>query len=293
MGDSDPPVCGRQPRCLGGQARHQWRLAVEHLSRGTNYDYGDGIAVDADRNVYVAGSSQSSWGTPRAAWMGYSDAFVAELDANGALLWNTFLGGTGYEFAYGIALDPSGGIGVTGKSGSTWGTPIREWLGSKDPFVARLDAEGAVTWNTFLGGAESDLGWGEAGNDIVADANGGFIVTGSSEYTWGNPIRQWAGNSDAFVAAFDASGQLEWNTFLGGSSWEEGHGIAVDQSGAIYVGGNGATWGTPIRPLGGSADAFVVKIANTPPVAVGQTVTTPQSVALAIALTATDDEVIT
>ena len=225
---------------------------------GTNYDYGYGIAVDSSGNVYVTGSSYS-WGNPVRAYTSNYDAFVAKLDSSGALQWNTFLGGTGPDFGYGIAVDSSGNIYVTGYSSATWGTPVRAFSGSDDAFVARLNSSsGALQWNTFLGGGSDDLGYG-----IAVDSSGGVYVTGYSIATWGTPVRAFSGSDDAFVARLNSSsGALQWNTFLGGTGHDEGYGIAVDFSGNVYVTGYSyTTWGSPVMAYqGGYSDAFAARL---------------------------------
>ena len=75
------------------------------------------------------------------------------------LTWNTFLGGTGYNAGLDIAVDGSGNIYVSGTSGKTWGNPVRPFIGGQESFptdsnafVAKLDSNGTLIWNTFLGG---------------------------------------------------------------------------------------------------------------------------------------------
>ena len=117
-------------------------------------DYGQAIAVDGSGNVYVAGHSNATWGSPVRAYSGSGyDAFVAKLNSSGSLTWNTFLGGNGGEDqANGIAVDGSGNVYVTGWSVATWGSPVTAFGGgSSDAFVAKLSSSGSLTWNTFVG----------------------------------------------------------------------------------------------------------------------------------------------
>ena len=67
-----------------------------------------GIVIGGNNNVYVTGSSYSSWGSPIRPYSLYSDAFVAKLDSNDNLLWNTFLGGSDYDWDSAISLDNDG-----------------------------------------------------------------------------------------------------------------------------------------------------------------------------------------
>ncbi len=83
--------------------------------------------MDGSGNVYVGGYSYATWGSPIRAYTSSADAFAAKLDSGGNLTWNTFLGGSGYDFGNGIAVDGSGNVYVGGYSCATWGSPIRAY----------------------------------------------------------------------------------------------------------------------------------------------------------------------
>src|SRR3972149_669569 len=113
------------------------------------------------------------------------DAFVAKLDASGGtLLYSTFLGGSGYDPAYGIAIDASGAAYVTGQTfddvtdfPTTPGAYDTTHNGRWDAFVAKLDGGGrALLYSTFLGGSGGDVGYG-----IGVNASGAACVTGSTD----------------------------------------------------------------------------------------------------------------
>jgi hypothetical protein len=236
---------------------------------GGGGDYGGRIALDSSGNVYVAGWSDTGWGTPVRAHVGAvnADAFAARLNSSGGLIWNTFLGGSGDDRGRAIALDGSGNVYVAGDSNDTWGSPVRAFTSSlpEDAFAARLNSSGGLVWNTFLGGSGLDYG-----NAIALDGSGNVYVAGWSGETWGTPVRAHAGavNADGFAAGLDSSGALTWNTFLGGSGADYGNAIALDGSGNVYVAGRSTTtWGTPVRPYSSSApdDAFAAKLSAPPP----------------------------
>jgi hypothetical protein len=89
-------------------------------------------------------------------------------------------------------------------------------------------------------------------------------VTGSSDSTWGGPVRPYTGGQDAFAARLDSSGNLAWNTFLGGNGDDGAYSIAVAGYGDVYIAGySDATWGSPVRSYTGRSDAFVAKISDT------------------------------
>ncbi len=225
---------------------------------GSGTDYGNAVAVDGSGNVYVAGYSAATWGAPvRAFTGGLYDAFAAKLDSNGNLTWNTFLGGSGYDNGSAIAVDGSGNVYAAGYSAATWGSPVRAFTSATlDAFAAKLDSNGNLTWNTFLGGSGVD-----SGDAITVDQSGDVYVAGLSDATWGSPIRAFTSGNDAFAAKLDSNGNLTWNTFLGGSAFDHGYGIAVDGSGNVYVAGSSAaSWGSPIRAFRSGNDAFAAKL---------------------------------
>ena len=77
---------------------------------------------------------------------------------SGSLIWHTFLGGISQDNASEIVVSADGNIYVAGTSYSTWGNPLRPYIGnSRMAFVAKMDLSGALAWNTFLGSG-SDYG---------------------------------------------------------------------------------------------------------------------------------------
>jgi len=235
---------------------------------GIGLDIGESIAVDGSGNVYVTGYSDASWqGTtpPRRAYMGNDESFAAKLDASGDLIWNTFLGPGSDDYGAGIAVDGSGNVYVTGESSASWQeatAPQRLHSGGVDAFAAKLDASGDLIWNTFLGAGSNDVGRG-----IAVDGGSNIYVTGYSYASWQGataPRRLYSGGVDAFVAKLDTGGNLVWNTFLGDIGSDNGEGIAVDGSGNVYVTGySNSTWqGTaaPQRVFSGNVDGFAAKL---------------------------------
>ncbi|MBI5034786.1 MAG: SBBP repeat-containing protein [Chloroflexi bacterium] len=223
---------------------------------GTDYDDGNNIAVDPNGNVYVAGDSQASWGSPLRLLAG-TDPFVAKLNSSGALQWNTFLGSSGNDYGFGIGEDPSGNVYVAGRGNATWGSPIQPFTGNWDVFVAKLNSNGTIVWNTFLGGISID-----GGGNLVVDSTGTVYVIGISASPWGSPVRAFSNSIDSFAAKLNTNGGLQWNTFLGGADgFDDGIDIATDTSGNVYAAGlSTATWGSPLHTYSGGQDGSAAKL---------------------------------
>ncbi|MEQ1826588.1 MAG: SBBP repeat-containing protein, partial [Pirellula sp.] len=223
---------------------------------GSGTDAGRGITIDNGGNVYVAGDSTATWGTPVRAYTTGTDAYAAKLNSSGTLVWDSFLGGTGNDNGRGIAVDSSGNVYVTGDSNATWGSPVRAFTaGSTDAYAAKLDSSGTLNWNTFLGSSVAEFGYA-----IAIDTSGNVYVTGSSAGTWGTPVTAHTTGTDAYIAKLNSSGNLTWNTFAGGTGTAIFRSIVVESSGNIYVAGDStASWGSPVWAKSTGTDATLTK----------------------------------
>lgn len=221
-----------------------------------NDDQTSHIAFDNEGNLYVTGLSTASWGSPISPFAGVRDAFVAKLDKNGTLLWNTFLGSGSLDYGQGIAVDPDGKIYVTGISLASWGNNIlNPHAGGLDVFVAQLDENGIYQWNTFYGSAYDDYAY------VLAFDGANLYISGYCQGGWGNPIHGHSGGWDAFILKLEKNGAYRWHTFLGSGATDQGYGITVDVPENVYLTGESyASWGNPIHPHAGGVDGFIAKL---------------------------------
>jgi YVTN family beta-propeller protein len=266
---------------------------------GNGDDYGDGIAVDADGNVYVTGSTTSTnfpvvnaaEPTPHfsSTTTIFGDAYVAKLAPGGnSLVYATYLGGTGGDTGWAIAVDGAGNAYVAGDTTSLVDFPVvnapqpiaggasRGFQG--DAFVAKLAPGGnALVYATYLGGNGDELAYA-----IAVDAAGRATVAGftsSSNFPTARapqPQARYMYPANAFVTRIiSASGVYTWDysTYLGGTNQDSAAqdvatGVALDAAGNAYVTGRTNSADFPlIHPVqatyGGGTDAFVTKIIST------------------------------
>jgi hypothetical protein len=254
---------------------------------GAQADIGQAIAVDSPGNAYVAGYTFSSdfpiQNPYQGSTAGEPDAFVAKLNpAGSALVFSTYLGGSGDDRGLGIALDTSGSVYVAGVSRSTDFPTVAAFQsanrGERDAFISKLNSAGSnLMYSTLLGGAGADQA-----NAIAVDSSGNAFVTGftqSSNFPTYTPVQAVLGISggsfcganpcaDAFVSQMNSSGgALNYSTYLGGSGADFGQAIALNSSGVAYVTGSTASTNFPAivgayqASLAGVAgNAFVAKI---------------------------------
>ena len=287
-GSAQTGLHGSQNAFVAGFASTTGYLIYSTYLGGSGTDYGNAIAVDAAGDAYVTGSTNSTnfpiaGGPFQSTLKGGADAFVAKIGPpGGALIYSTYLGGSGNDEGNGIAVDKSGAVFVTGDTAST-DFPVLPGAyqstfggGASNAFVTRLDGSGQTLLNsTYLGGKGAD-----AGLAIAIDSTGNSYITGSTAST-NFPITGDAfqssiqGTANAFVTGLNASGSgLLFSSYLGGSGTvsatvgDYGTAVALNCAAGLVVAGvtssNNfpATSGTimPAYP-GEGPDGFVAQIA--------------------------------
>jgi hypothetical protein len=252
---------------------------------GSDTDSGNGIAVDAS-GIYVVGETDSNnfptVNAYQATFAGATDGFISKLKPDGSnFLYSTYFGGPAQDAATAIAIDSAGNAYITGWTASTTSFPLTPGAfqttyggGANDAFVAKLNAEGALTYSTYVGGSNGDAayGIGVVDTSTAPDSLGTVNIVGqttSTDLPTASPIQKAnEGNTDAFVTRLVPTGcGTTLSTYLGGHSSDFGQGIAVDASGNAYVTGRTSS-NDFLSPLtnpyqattGGSFDAFLVRL---------------------------------
>ncbi len=215
---------------------------------GSGGDVGYAVAVDGAGYAYIAGMTRSidfpttSGAFQSSAPSSWADAFITKLTPDGsALVFSTYLDGTDWSQANGIALGEYGVIYVVGSTNTrdfpvTPGAFQPYLAGAWNAFVTKLSADGSqLLYSTYLGGSGYD-----DGNAIAVDIAGDAFVTGNSQST-NFPTTSGAFQTtpgQVFVTKLASDGgSLMYSTYLGGPSIGAGTGIAVDIMGNAYVTG--------------------------------------------------------
>jgi outer membrane protein assembly factor BamB len=241
-------------------------------------NYGWGIAVDEVGYAFITGFTTSMYfpttaGAYDRTYNGNDDIFITKLSQSGnALIFSTFIGGTGNDDGRDITLDIQGNVCIVGKTGSS-NFPITSNAydathnGDSDVIITILSNLGnALIYSTFIGGASLD--WGNA---ITFDPTGAIYITGttsSEEY----PITTDAydptpnGDWDVFITKLTTDSGLIYSTFLGGSNVDYSLDIKIDTNGYIYLAGYTSSSNFPTTPgaydrtYNGNGDFFITKM---------------------------------
>ncbi len=255
---------------------------------GSNDDYGYGVAVDGSGNVYVTGYSNSATAdfNPGGSGgiltnIGEFDVFVAKYNSAGNFLWAKSMGGNSADQGFGIAVDGSGNVYVTGyfssvtadfNPGGSGGMLSLAGMPSFDVFLAKYDAGGNFLWAKNMGGSSTDIGYG-----VAVDGKGNVCMTGrfnsaTADFNPGGSggTLLTVGGIDIFVARYDSGGNFLWAKSMGGSGIDIGSGIAMDNNGDAYVTGYFSSATADFNPGGsggtltnntntGRSDVFLAK----------------------------------
>ncbi len=248
-----------------------------------------GIALDKEGAAYVTGSTnsrdfpvspdafQNSYG------LGDSDGFVAKIQPDGkALIFATYIGGSGLDKGRAIAVDAEGSAYITGRTLSrdlptVNGVQMARSGASADAFVIRLDPTGSIlTYSTYLGGELDDDGYGIAVIDdehvfaVGETYSKRFPVTDNAYKDQTDRDDETSVNADIFVCKLDTTqtgtGSLLYSSFFGGSADDFARAMTLNSAGNILITGMTFSADFPLldaiqTSLGGSApgDAFLIK----------------------------------
>ena len=193
------------------------------------------------------------------------DAFVARLTPDGEVTWSSYIGGSGDDNAWDIALDSVGNAWIVGDTASdNWTSDgfDRTFGGATDMMLAKVTPAGTLLWSGYFGASGTDYGRG-----IEIDADDNAVVVGPTNSVGladdGFDVSH-NGGWDAIVAKFSSDGVPAWSTYLGGSGTDQGFDIALDPVGDAWVTGDtgSAGWvsGGFDDSHNGGQDAFLAKV---------------------------------
>lgn len=199
---------------------------------GSSDSRGRAIAVDAAGYSYVSGgfSGTTNFGGVNLSSSGSQDIFVAKYTPSGNLVWAKKAGGNRDDRGRDITLDRFGNVFLAATftlSANFSGTTVSDGTGSlMSGAVVKYDTSGNLKWVRKIGGCcDTTRAYGP-----TTDEFGNVYVTGyfSAETNIGNITLVGSGNTDAFIAKYDANGNAEWAKKYGGANEDFGNGSATD-----------------------------------------------------------------
>ncbi|HLH43202.1 MAG TPA: SBBP repeat-containing protein, partial [Bryobacteraceae bacterium] len=249
---------------------------------GTSDQIGGHIALDSSNNIYVAGNTASSNFPTLNPFQknfggGTYDAYLLKLNSAGnSLIYSTYLGGSGDDFAYGIQVDSFGEPYIVGQTSSTNfptanATQPHYAGGLQDAFAAKFSANGtSLLYSTYFGGSVYETAKG-----LVLDSLGNsymFGFTGSSDFPQQNPLAlastcNWP-TRHAFAAKLTPTGGTAWSTLICGTDGDDAVNAGVlTPSGNLLLGGETSSTTFPATMnavqasfAGGPVDAFITEL---------------------------------
>jgi hypothetical protein len=182
--------------------------------------------VDSSGNVYVLGSATGDYANQ--VNQGTQDAYLTKYDSAGNVLWTRMLGSSGSATGTGLALDPQGGVVITGTTTADL-SPTSVSDGNNDSFASRYDANGNQIWTTQL----QTLNNNQAAS-VSVDASGNVYIGGQTTGAIGAGQTK-IGSSDAYVAQLSSKGKLVYEQQFGTTSADSVGATATGSDGSLYV----------------------------------------------------------
>jgi hypothetical protein len=243
---------------------------------GSADDHCLSIATDSVGNVYVAGHTSGTLQTALSTLMGArpsggNGAFIVKYNSSLLAQAGVWLDGTGSDINNTIIVDKFNDIYVTGQSPTNFQSSLLTLMGAKPggttlgAFVVKYNSSLVPQWATWLDGPGDDIGY-----SVASDSLGNVYITGTSFSGYQSSLTSLMGpkpetTGGGLLINYNSSGNIQWGSWVDGSTGDQINGMARDSSGNIYVtgfsSGNLQTSLTTLfgsRP-GSSGAAFIIK----------------------------------
>ena len=225
-----------------------------YLGGPNGQEKGMDIILTPDNTLIMSGAANNpnlaTSGSYQSTLYGFSDGIIAKFTRGGKMLWISYFGGESFENIAALCADGQGNIFITGLTDSKTGiaTPGTHQsihgdleVNGRDVYVAKFNPEGFRIWGTYFGGDEAEEPYGidvdEEGMNVYVV---GYTLSPNGIATAGALQEKFGGGqiySDAFVAAFNTSGKLNWATYIGSTAGDGLFGVLIDKKGDICVAG--------------------------------------------------------
>ncbi|WP_386059657.1 hypothetical protein [Winogradskyella pulchriflava] len=220
---------------------------------GGNFtDTPNGIVETEDNGFIIVGSSDSD-DTDISANIGTYDFWVIRISTTGDLVWEKSFGGSQIDEARAIVKTEDGNYLIAGDTRSN-DINVTSNKGAADLWLIKITPNGNLLWEKTIGGTNFDVS-----RAMVKSQNSGFILSGSSRSN-DIDVDENKGQNDAWILKVDTSGNLIWETTIGGSNIDFSYGVAELNDGSIIAVGDSTSSDGDIIENKGFTDVLIVKI---------------------------------
>jgi gliding motility-associated-like protein len=215
---------------------------------GDSLDYAKKLSTDYYGNIYMTGDTRSFTGIASGSGaqqflQGEQDGFIVKFDTAGVLVWSSYIGGNGLDYANGVAYGDTS-IYIVGSTNSTDLTSTsgsvyqQNYNDNFDGFISKLNNQGQIIWQSYFGGDKMD-----EINGVKVLNNNIFIVgttlSDSNIVDLSNTIiiNQSTKNDtlDAFYGKLNRDGQLQWSSYWGGNDVDLGIDLFFELDSNLFV----------------------------------------------------------
>jgi hypothetical protein len=181
----------------------------------------------------------------------HSDFIVNKIYPNGDLEWQQIFGynNDSEDYARSIKQTTDGGYIVAGRT-----TVLENQLNTSDYWVVKLNAQGVIEWDSRLGGSNIDEAW-----EVLQTTDGGYVVTGYS-YSNDGDVTGNHGMEDVWVVKLSASGSVQWQKSIGGSTHDRSYSIIQNSDGDFIISGYTDSVDGDITHYFGGYDGWIIKL---------------------------------
>lgn len=268
-------ICGSSYSSIGGNktepsrgSSDYWVVKIDALGNiewqktigGSAYEGLKSAIQTFDGGYLLGGLSESGIsGDKTEANLGLADYWVVKLNADGNIEWQNTIGGSGIDYLWSITQSIDGGYLLGGESFSgISGDKSEASMGFNDYWVIKLDAFGVIEWQNTIGGVSYEVLY-----SVVHTIDGGFILGGYSDSgTGGDKTEANLGGQDYWVVKINASGDIEWQNTIGGSSYDGLKSVIQTIDGGYLLGGDSDSniSGDKTEASSGLKDYWVLKL---------------------------------
>ncbi|RFS16979.1 SBBP repeat-containing protein [Emticicia sp. C21] len=230
----------------------------------TQDDKANGIVMNTDGEITVIGdfAGNATFGTKSLGHSGYKDIFMIRYDSNGIVAWAKGMGGSGDDYAKGIASDANKNLYILGEfwDTATFGSETLTPTGGADVFVGKFSNAGDLQWVQKDGGDHNEFP-----KAIALDSEGNIYIAGNFLYYsyFGGTKLVDTGSADVFIAKYNSKFKLQWVKGIGGEEQDDALEIKTDSTGNVYTAGyyvEEITIGDNTFFCGGLSNAFILRI---------------------------------